>query len=515
MAYWKNLWMLAGQSPASLKDIFYRRGERAGGLTDEQAQAGAERLSQAGLPVEIVPESKLPQHLQRDLASRGLEGKVRGLYDKKNDRIYAVQENLHSQDELFFVAFHEAFHRGLRKTFGPEVQPILNVIYTGNERVRRAVKSFMDAHGVDRNEAIEEVLADMAGRADVRDLTGWDKLVAFLKNAIAKLAKAVGAKIEVTDDMVRDFVAGVRKAGADPVHMMTAEDTAFSRVQAWPELSDALRDYEESGSKFTTVNDVADELESLLADDRAPRALQSALDTFREEQRDDRELGGRGDMDRAGEALLSAIEREVGPAFSRAEADPRDASTFAAKARDTFNDFASTSKTFNWWNKTVGTQYQKAEQDKHFKRVFDATQDYLSDISRLANDSADRARDLLPRLENLKDVFKDTLFDKNPTREKDVKAIAKPIFQGTLADLREYKAEELKRVFGLDDKQVDLYKQFRSAVNKSLDDLTTSTAAKILRNVGFLPDMIREELEAGDHQGLAKLAAEAAQVDPN
>jgi hypothetical protein len=95
-----------------------------------------------------------------------------------------------------------------------------------------------------------------------------------------------------------------------------------------------------------------------------------------------------------------------------------------------------------------------------------------------------------------------------------VKAIAKPIFQGTLADLREYKAEELKRVFGLSDKQVELYKQFRSAVNKSLDDLTTSTAAKILRNVGFLPDMIREELEPATTGARAKLAAEAAQVDP-
>jgi hypothetical protein len=108
------------------------------------------------------------------------------------------------------------------------------------------------------------------------------------------------------------------------------------------------------------------------------------------------------------------------------------------RARDTFNDWMDTSKTFNWWNKTVGTQYQKAEKDSHFKRAFDATQDYILDVSRLANDAADRARDLLPRLEHLKDVLKDTPLDKNRTTEKDVKAIAKAIFQGTLADKREY-----------------------------------------------------------------------------
>jgi hypothetical protein len=35
----------------------------------------------------------------------------------------------------------------------------------------------------------------MAGKADVRDLTGWDKLVAFLKGAIAKIANGLGVKI--------------------------------------------------------------------------------------------------------------------------------------------------------------------------------------------------------------------------------------------------------------------------------------------------------------------------------
>jgi hypothetical protein len=181
--------------------------------------------------------------------------------------------------------------------------------------------------------------------------------------------------------------------------------------------------------------------------------------------------------------------------------------TFANRARDLFHDVADKQTTFNWWNNTIGTQYQKAQQDKHFKRVFDATQDYILDVSRLANQSADLARDLLPKLENFSDVLKHT-------STADVQAIAKPVFQGTLSEKRVYKPEELKRVFGLTDKQAELYKQFRQAVDKSIDDLSTTTAAKLMRYAGFPINMLQDEIEAGDHRELARMAAEVAKEDP-
>jgi hypothetical protein len=224
-------------------------------------------------------------------------------------------------------------------------------------------------------------------------------------------------------------------------------------------------------------------------------------------------LPARGFVERGAQALPSFATKE-GAQFSRV-ADPRDATTFADRARDAFHDIATTQKTFNWWNNTVGTQYQKATQDQHFKRAFDATQNYILDVSRLANDAADRARDLLPRLESLKDVLKDIPgIDKNATTKADVQALTKPVFQGTLSDQRAYKTEELKRLFNLTDKQVDLYKQFRASVDKSLDDLTTSTAAKLLRNAGIVEGMIQDELEQGDHKALAEFAAKAAEQDP-
>jgi hypothetical protein len=399
-----------------------------GGLTDAAAKAGIDALESIGLKVKMVDtQADLPASGLERINSEGITG-VRGMYDPRTDTIYAVRENLSGPHELFFVAMHEAFHRGLRKTFGPDVQPLLNAIFMGNQNVRQQVARYMADMKIGRSEAIEEVLADMAGEGKARDLKGWDKLVAFLKNVLLKLAEKFNVNMEISDETVQDLVAALRRAGADGVH-----------IEATPEAV---------------------------------------------------------------------------PAFSRT-VDPRDATTFADRARDAFHDIATTQKTFNWWNNTVGTQYQKAAQDQHFKRAFDATQNYILDVSRLANDAADRARDLLPRMESLKDVLKDIPgIDKNATTKADVQALTKPVFQGTLSDQRAYKAEELKRVFHLTDKQVDLYKQFRASVDKSLDDLTTSTAAKLLRNAGIVEGMIQDELDQGDHKALADFAAKAAEQDP-
>jgi len=45
----------------------------------------------------------------------------------------------------------------------------------------------------------------------VRDLKGWDKLLSTIKAWLSKVANAIGVKITWTDDMVRDFVAGMTR----------------------------------------------------------------------------------------------------------------------------------------------------------------------------------------------------------------------------------------------------------------------------------------------------------------
>lgn len=204
----------------------------------------------------------------------------------------------------------------------------------------------------------------------------------------------------------------------------------------------------------------------------------------------------------------------------------------------------------SWWHKTVGTQYNLAQRSPAFKRVFDAVQSFINDTSDYATQAANLAPSILPRLENWHDITK------QPLAAKDVKALAAPVFEGTLswardeagkpvkladlearaaqmtteqkarvllrkglvteAQLKRWQASpldiydgavrnryereflqagvvwsdaELKSMFGLDERQIGLYREFRAATDKSLTDLAT---ADMLRFGGKDVQAVRE-----------------------
>lgn len=78
------------------------------------------------------------------------------------------------------------------------------------------------------------------------------------------------------------------------------------------------------------------------------------------------------------------------------------------------------------WDKTVGTMRHLAERAPAFKPVFESAQRQIDDVSMLANDAADQAPRLLPRVETLADL------KKKPISAEDNKAVARPLFEGTL-----------------------------------------------------------------------------------
>lgn len=190
------------------------------------------------------------------------------------------------------------------------------------------------------------------------------------------------------------------------------------------------------------------------------------------------------------------------------------------------NDFLKTSGKVSFWSKTVGTMYDLARRQPLFRPVFESAQKFLSDVSFYASEAANLAPSILPKLETLRDITK------APLAAADSKAIARPIFEGTLiwtrgadgkpmplADLEAsaakltpeqkaqelmrkrmldpkinllwkglpvdqynanvesryasqvlkggivFKPEELKSLFGLNDKQVKLYEEFRKATD--------------------------------------------------
>jgi hypothetical protein len=137
----------------------------------------------------------------------------------------------------------------------------------------------------------------------------------------------------------------------------------------------------------------------------------------------------------------------------------------------------------SWWDKTLGTQYAKAQKFPELARVSDRVQQFLEDTSSMANEAANEAGDILPKLDTWKDLKNIGL------SSKDAEAIAGPIFTGTLTDKKVYSDGELRSRYNLNAEQIGHYRQFLRAVNTSLDQAVT---ADVLRVLGDKNPMLRD-----------------------
>lgn len=237
--------------------------------------------------------------------------------------------------------------------------------------------------------------------------------------------------------------------------------------------------------------------------------------------------------------------------------DTRD---WRAKANDLASDLFKSPGVVGWWHKTVGTMHDLAQRSPAFKRVYDAVQTFLQDVSYYATEAADLAPRILPKLETLRDLKKGAL------SAEDTKGLSRPVFEGTLVwgrdeagrlvkmeDLQkryealstEQKAQmllrkrivtpeqlqrwqaskidvyegavrnrfeaeflkpgvvftdaELKATFGSTPQHIGLYKEFRAAIDKSLNRLGV---AEMLRfggkDTAALRDMVLDAPTAAD-----------------
>lgn len=279
-------------------------------------------------------------------------------------------------------------------------------------------------------------------------------------------------------------------------------------------------------------------------------------------------LPARGWVERGARAE-GGTAQELTPAFSRSLPQALTGAMNSARevklpAGYLVNDFFKNDGKLSFWHKTVGTQYNLAERNPTFKKVFDGVQDFINDVSFYASEAADLAPSILPKMESWKDITK------SPISAADNKAIAAPIFEGTLTWMRDgagkpvaasvmeaaaakmsvddkaqrlyredkisqgvykmwqglpieqyetlingkYEREflkpgivftpaELKSLFRLTDAQVALYREFRAAVDKSLTDLAV---ADMVRYGGADVEAVRDQaLAMGDVDAAAAL----------
>ena len=285
-------------------------------------------------------------------------------------------------------------------------------------------------------------------------------------------------------------------------------------------------------------------------------------------------IGNNGNFDASNPDIR--FSQGLGGTLSNAANSVRDVNLPAGyKVGDLFN---SVPGKLNWWYKTVGTQYHLAQKYPAFKRVFDAVQTFINDVSYFATEAADMAPNILPKLESWKDLAK------SPLSAADTKALSAPVFEGTLIWARDesgkavkmetleakaktmtpeqkaqrllrgdhiseqmlktwkglpidqyerlvndkyedsmlkagivFKDAELTALFGLSDKQIALYREFRKATDKSLANLAI---ADMLRFGGKDADPVRDVVlesksvkDAADT--LSKYLRSLADLDPD
>lgn len=168
------------------------------------------------------------------------------------------------------------------------------------------------------------------------------------------------------------------------------------------------------------------------------------------------------------------------------------------KIASLLHDLFTSSKTFNFWDRTLGTQYGKAQKDADFKKVFEASERLEQDTSRFASEAADLAPDLIPKMDTLREAWAQRKFVSNT---KDFNAVSPFVWFGTLAGINLLTPENihflkdpaaLVRKYGdilpknqpmqaLTDHQIDLFKQYHAAAAFSLDTLAKTEMTRLAK----------------------------------
>ena len=159
------------------------------------------------------------------------------------------------------------------------------------------------------------------------------------------------------------------------------------------------------------------------------------------------------------------------------------------RAQNLVADTLTTQRSFNLWDRTVGTQFHKSWKDPDFRKVYQGVQNYLNDASRLMMEAADLAPNVLPKLEGVRGILGVT------ASKADLEAMSSAIFDGTLQDVVYTDAQLAAR--GMSPEAIELYRETRSAIDRSLTDVFVSEAIKEAK--GLLPaDVLAQARERGD-----------------
>ena len=498
------------QFPASSKGIFYSRGANASGLTAPQVTGIVDAIKARWgnapdvVVVENMTDAAIPQAVRdedADQQSKGAAGEPEGFYYR--GKVYVVASTMHKPGDVSRVLFHEALgHAGLRGVFGDSLKPILQQLSTLRKPdiVAKAWAYGLVGKGIDvATSTDKDVFASMSLE---QRLTAAEEVLAVLaqtKPEIGYVQRAVAAIRAWLRANVPGF-GGMKLTDADIISQFILPARRFIEGGNSPK----------GGQK-------------------APTGGTSSTPVV---------------FSRSDAGMESGTSSTDAP-FNRAVV-----SGYVNHVADKLNETFSHPGKLSLWHRTVGSMFNLAERSAPFKRVFNAAQNFINDVSYYAAESADMAPKILPKLDTWRDMLK------TPISAADNKAIAKPILEGTLSwardadgkpvriedleatysklaseekgqmllrngrvtedQLKRWQAStldiyegavrnrfedeflkpgvvwsdaELKTLFKLEPAQIGLYREFRAAIDKSLDNLAK---ADLLRFGGKDTEAVRE-----------------------
>jgi hypothetical protein len=165
--------------------------------------------------VEIVQSvEELPQAIKDQIARDQVN--PRGLYDPDSRQVYLVADNIRDQADAAITLAHEALgHFGLRSVLADKFDTMMDDIYRTNKMVKDRAQPLID-QGLDKNTAVEEVLAEMAQEVyDTRVPENKVKMTALQKviNVVRQFLKRIGVPLKrVTDSEVLGLISNARQS---------------------------------------------------------------------------------------------------------------------------------------------------------------------------------------------------------------------------------------------------------------------------------------------------------------
>ncbi len=215
------------------------------------------------------------------------------------------------------------------------------------------------------------------------------------------------------------------------------------------------------------------------------------------------------DYDKVMEVAADVIGRYVGSKVDapqqvsevkfNAKDDPSVSTTARKVQRDALQFFANRGekdlRTFGAFDKSLATQFHKALKDHHYGKVFNYVSAMQNEVSLTSIRPAELAPGILHKIDDVKSAAMTLI--KGRKADKNLVDATKALFAGTLAGQsviggKVWSDTELRKDFGLTDTGIVLYRQARSAIDASLDELAAGEAYAMAQ--GYVPKQLRRQI---------------------